>query len=446
MHKDIYLHLSYRLASEQRTDKRILLQGIDCSLALPLISAAWNNGWSVAVVREDVSDDYIKQIKHKLGQCLHFITIADAFEPLVCSGKINESFTSWLNISADPPLPKDHYSWQDDECGTVLFTSGSTGVPKGVCHSVDNLMRSAKLFIKHFAITEEDHLLCLALPHTMSGMRSTILPLISSAKVSMPKTANLSFLELVKYIDRIKPTKIICGPVFIKQLAAYGKRISDYLNSVQALLCTGANLDETARSTVQSTLAIPVINYYGLTETSGIVMAETATMQIPYMLPPACENVKISLIPIAAEKQLFRLEITGENIYLGYLGEKLAKRSSFDTGDIVEKNTYGQLRFIGRASGAVKAPSTEWLFPDLLECWLKQQPLIEDAVVKTCNISGGCGIEVFIDNHSKFDTSVIDSLIINKFGMDYKPVTWHYSNIRRNQFSKIEDISTKEIV
>ncbi len=315
-------------------------------------------------------------------------------------------------------------------------------MPKGVCHSFGNLIRSAKLFVEHFEINNNDHLFCLAPLHAMSGLRSLVLPLVSSAQVSMCHDNNTSFLSIIKQITQIQPTKIVCGPVFIKQLAAYGKRLVEQLQGVEALFCTGADLDEIDRASVKRIFKIPVVNYYGLTETSGIVLAETINKQnSSHCLPPPCKGVQISLTPIDNSNQVFQLGIRSPNIFLGYLGEPLFRKTSFDTGDLIQKTSDGLFRLVGRSSGAVKAPNTEWIFPNLLEAWLKSHSnIINDAVVKGCKVSGGYGIEIWIDCLKQFDLSQMDKSIIQKFGFEYKPIKWHNTIIKRNPLGKVDQI------
>ncbi|WP_176963211.1 AMP-binding protein [Mariprofundus sp. NF] len=433
---------SNRFASETGSEKKVLLQGIKGSLVLSIIRSALQNGWTVAIIREDASNDYLQHAQSELGSHLHVVAHQDYDAPLVYAGPDCKPLDLWLseNRSASSARP---YAWREDECALILFTSGSTGMPKGVCHSLGNIIRSAELFSEHFEIDSSDHLYCLAPIHSMSGLRSLLLPLVSEAAVTIADNHSAPFLSIIKEIPQLKPTKIVCGPVFIKQLAAYGKRIIEHIQSVEALLCTGADLDEADRATVMQVFGVPVVNYYGLTETAGIVLAETIAKQTENCLPPPCEGCQIVLTTVEDSSQLFQLGITGPNMFLGYLGEPLLRTSSFDTGDLVQKTAHEQLRLVGRSSGAVKAPTTEWIFPSLLEGWLKSQANIDDAVVKGCRISGGYGVEIWVECSMPFDYSAMDKSIVQQFGIEYMPAKWHNAVIKRNPLGKVDQIIEK---
>lgn len=446
MEDEVLLYLK-RFASVKAGKKKILLQLSNSCTGLSLMCAAWTDGWTVAIIREDAPTNHLKDLRAKLGAHLHFVIHENPLDSFVDTGRSTESLGDWLSGEKNEVEPCSlPYLWDKDECALILFTTGSTGIPKGVCHSLGNLMRSARLFVEHFNLSDDDHLFCLAPPHSMSGLRSTILPLVTRAQVSMLSDKDASFFSIIDEIRKLRPTYIICGPVFVKQLAAYGKRVSEPFAGVDALLCTGADLDEADRKAVESDLSIPVVNYYGLTETSGIVLAETLLDRNPHFLPSPCYGVSIVLTPVEKTIDTFHLGIQSPNLFLGYLGEPLSRKRSFDTCDIVQKEPDGQLRLKGRGSGsrAVKAPNTEWVFPDLLERWLKGREDIMDAVVKPLRVVGGYGLEVWADGTSDLDPDDIADSIVVELGQEHRPVKWHRASIKRNQLGRVEQIIDNE--
>ncbi|MCK5717002.1 MAG: AMP-binding protein, partial [Thiomargarita sp.] len=359
--------------------------------------------------------------------------------PRVHAGKESESLENWKHV--DNILSKPPYSWQEHECAVILFTSGSTGIPKGVCHSMGNMLRSAKRFVEHFQFSNNDHLCCFAPIHTVSGLRSLVCSLISPVQVTLYDDKNASFLSNINKIKHLKPTNILCGPVFIAHLAAYGHRLLEEMQGVDSLLCAGSDLNEIECATVKRIFGISVGNYYGLTETFGFVLAAKINQNTSHQWLAPCEGVKISLSPFKHSKTLFQLTIIGENSYLGYLGAPLFRKTSIDTGDLVQKNSNGLLKLMGRSSGIVKAPNTEWIFPYLVEQWLKHYSnIINDVVVKGCKIVGGYGIEIWIDSLEPLNLSEMDQCIVNKFGSEYKPIKWHYATIKRTSVGKIDHI------
>jgi long-subunit acyl-CoA synthetase (AMP-forming) len=146
--------------------------------------------------------------------------------------------------------------------------------------------------------------------------------------------------------------------------------------------CTGAPLAERDRDDAVAALGIEVLNFYGLTETGGIVLAERpGQVVVPGALPPPCPGVEARLLPAPAHPGLFELEIVGPNVYLGYLHQHTGRRGRFATGDLVQRDAHGHLRLVGRIDNACKSPGSEWIFPERLEGWLRNQAGVRDAHV-----------------------------------------------------------------
>jgi acyl-CoA synthetase (AMP-forming)/AMP-acid ligase II len=344
-----------------------------------------------------------------------------------------ESIDRWIHRYT-LPAGRDPYPWPEDECALVLFTSGSTGSPRGVCHSRGNILRSARLFVEHFGLTESDRLLCLAPAHTMSGFRSLLLPSVRVRHIH----GESSFLSLVEQIRGMQATIVLCGPVFIRQLAVWADRLTAHLQSLRGLLCTGADLNQADRSRVEHVLGIPVLDYYGLTETAGLVLGDTFVRRSPGCLPAPCKGVETILNPVNRENGIFELAISSPNLFLGYLGSRLARRNIFNTGDLVQTNGDHCLKLLGRRSGAVKAPSTEWIHPQRLETWLRAHlEQVSDAVARAVPVPGGQGLELWIDRREDFDTVRIEEQIVAQLGNDYRPVRWHFSRIERTPLGKL---------
>jgi long-subunit acyl-CoA synthetase (AMP-forming) len=194
---------------------------------------------------------------------------------------------------------------------------------------------------------------------------------------------------------------------------------------------------------VQDIFNIPVLNYYGLTETAGIVLGEKTGHRAQTNLPPPCEGVEVVLQSVEDSPTTFQLHVKSDNLFLGYLGENLYRRTSFHTGDLVRPAGKGGLTLIGRATEAVKSPSTEWIFPSLLENWLKERAYCTDAVVHGVPIPGGHGLEAWVDTRESFNRCEIEEAISATIGSDYRPVAWHQAEIVRNALGKIERLATK---
>lgn len=426
------------LVSKLRCYKRnttLLLRGLTPEVSKHLLIAAWFCGLRVAIIRPDISVTQLEIVKLQLGNCVEFSGV-EGEEVLHFEDSSRQSLCEAVTQESHSPLAP--HNWTEDECALILFTSGSTGAPKGVCHSLGNIVRSVELFCNHFMIKTTQTIFCLAPIHSMSGLRSLLIPYINGANLIFSCQTN--FLELLQQIKNNSPDQIICGPVFIKQLVAYGHRIKEYIKAVQEIYCTGADLNLEEQKTVMFLFSISVLNYYGLTETSGLVLAEKCSHQTLGYLPDPCESVALDLNEKHKNSDLYYLTIKSPNLFLGYLGEQLKRKERFNTGDLVKKVKGNKLKLVGRASGAIKASNTEFIFPAILEKWLKNKIVKADFHVTPITTTSGAGLSVYWQSSSMLDQVKLNQEIEGILGVEYVPVSWAPAVVSRNSLGKLTEV------
>ena len=113
----------------------------------------------------------------------------------------------WLADEEDVSLiinPSD-----TDELATIVYTSGTTGNPKGVMLSHRNILSNAYSGLRSFHMTEQDEFLSfLPLSHTLERTIGYYLPMMSGSTVAFSR----SVLQLAEDLLVIKPTAIISVP------------------------------------------------------------------------------------------------------------------------------------------------------------------------------------------------------------------------------------------
>ena len=422
----------------QGQTKNVIFE-IESNSTWSLLTLFWSHGWCVFIINPNSPEKYKHQILNDIGK--YTIISESIYKNHICADPANTNALLRSLENSDT----GNYNWMDGECALVLYTSGSTGCPKGVCHSMETIKNSAHIFCEQFNITSSDKILSFAPIHSMSGFRTHLLPSTVNCGIKMIFSAENSFLDNLQIIIEYKPTHIICGPAFVNVLSDYCYLIQSELCSIKALLCTGAHIEEAKREKISKTLHIPVVNYYGLTETSGIVLSETIDQQTPYQLPKPCTDTTIILEPIYDQSDTYQLIIESPRLFLGYYGTSLNKRQKYATGDIVTKQKDGSLKLIGRMSNAIKSSNTEWIYPSLLEDLLKKETNISDVVVKACNPPYSNKLHVIYESTKELDLKIINMRINKELGSDYEPLQWTEKKIIRNQLGKLTSINDKKI-
>jgi acyl-coenzyme A synthetase/AMP-(fatty) acid ligase len=415
-----------------------------CKVPIPLAQAvtlgAWLAGHPVAFINPGYTKTQLNGVLSKLGTCLK-IGRPDCLEMLGNQSgwhtNLEETGDNNLFDRLQPPALEETivpYEWKDDECAAVIFTSGSTGTPKGVCHSIGNLTRSAQLFIQQFALDSHIRLLNLAPSYSMSGVRvSIIVPLLAGCQlIDCPKEPQLEDVLNIFYSER--PTVCVCGPIFIRQIAMLADKLGDELSSIRVLLSAGTKLDRRSRIKIWKKHDIAVLDYYGLTETTGLVIAENLNHYNPESnsIGKACSGVTVDLTGVEGISdpagETGQLRIYSPNLFLGYLGGPLARKRYFDTGDLGIRDAAGNIILKGRLGHGVKASTGFWLFPQAVEQLLVNRSDISDARVSSGYDQYHRGIlrsQVVPANPETADEGWLTTLkqdIEGQLGPDYKAV------------------------
>ncbi len=304
-----------------------------------------------------------------------------------------------VNDRAKPEMP-----------AAYLFTSGSAGMPKAVVLSHAALARSAMLAVDTFGWQAGERLLNLAEPHTMSGLRNAFVaaPLAGMTWVCAPKTVRANTFALIECIACAQPQRMVAAPILLRHVNLLGTRVADdVFVSLQALYCTGTDLSAEEVRRFHARFGIPVVNYYGLTETVGLCLSQDVHRWSPQDAsvgrPVGCDVRVVTRDGIEATPgEIGELQVLLQHPMSGYLGDVAATAAAFDgpwlrTGDLVRRDSDGRVSIVGRRGGFIKTLGTEKVQPQEIEAVLEQCPgVAEAAVFGWTDLAGGERIAALI--------------------------------------------------
>jgi acyl-[acyl-carrier-protein]-phospholipid O-acyltransferase/long-chain-fatty-acid--[acyl-carrier-protein] ligase len=245
----------------------------------------------------------------------------------------------------------------EKKTAVVLFTSGSEGVPKGVCLSHENIVANVRQSLARFDVTDEDYFLnVLPMFHSFGLTAGTILPLMAEAK---------SFLYVSPLHYRIVPeiaydegcTIFLATNTFLR---GYARKAHPFdFQTVRSIFCGGEKLTDDVFSTYARNFGIRVMAGYGATECSPIVSINTPLEHRYGTVGKPLPGIEHRIVPVEGMDsrggRVGRLFLRGENLFQGYLRNEEANRRYlvddggwYDTGDIVELSEEGFLTIVGR--------------------------------------------------------------------------------------------------
>ncbi len=324
---------------------------------------------------------------------------------------------------ADVPAPKA------DDLFILLYTSGTTGVPKGVQLSHRNVATYARNNAKSLGITADSATAAYASFGFDASMSDLSTALASGASLFIiPEEIRLDLAALNDFFEQNGITHLMMTTQVATQFAL---NFPDN-KSLQALLTGGEKLSSFAPPRFH------LVNAYGPTETTAYVISKFVLEQepdIPIGKPLAGIRAYIvgkggQRLPVGAAGELL---IAGWQVGMGYLGrpDKTAEvfidnpfsddpayKHMYRTGDVVRWRADGEVQFIGRKDMQVKIRGFRIELKEV-ESVIREFPGITDATVQAFDEEGE-GAGKFLAAYVVSDTPV-DMDALNAFILERKP-------------------------
>jgi len=258
----------------------------------------------------------------------------------------------------------------DHEEAGLLFTSGSSGEPKGVVLSHRNLLGNVAQVAATGIMCRTDAMLgCLPLFHSFGFTVTLWYPLLQGVRlITVPSP--LEVKKIAEAIHEECATIFMGTPTFLRPYLR--KADPEQLRTLRGIIAGAEKLPTDLRQAFMDKFRVPIFEGYGLTETSPVTSvnlpdpeAPTATAEMQAGNRPGSVGrllpgmtVRIRDPDTSAEKSLLEvgmLHLRGPNIFSGYLGDE--KRTSeairdgwFVTGDLARFDEDGFLFIEGRLS------------------------------------------------------------------------------------------------
>ncbi len=313
--------------------------------------------------------------------------------PIVIDPKINyeqalnlaNTFKSNLFVSNKKIIPIDNSPKNISEPELILFTSGSTNLPKAVIIPLTSIINSANKFINYFNVTSDDIFLASLPVNHIGGLMIMFRAILANAKVVIPKSTN--YLDLKTCIEKYNISYISLVP---KQLSDLLTTNID-LTKIKAVILGGAKADD---NLVKEALnrGIKLYKVYGSTETCSMVSIASPNELLvnPKSSGKPFQNVEIlinynnRLIKNANVKG--EIVVKTDTLFRNYLNNALLeygdnkKEGYFYTNDIGFINEAEEL-IIEERKDDIIISGGENISPEEIRTALSEIDFISDAVI-----------------------------------------------------------------
>lgn len=277
--------------------------------------------------------------------------------------------------------------WEEDFALTIMYTSGTTGFPKGVCQTVSNHSSSAISSALNLGISEKDTWLCTVPIFHISGFSIVVRSLLYGMKIRLYEKFDAK--ECAQEIMEGTVTKMSVVSVILENILAEMEQAGQKAHPHFTTALAGGGpvpVDYLKRA---EKLDLRVAQTYGMTETSSqtaTLANEDAMTHIGSAGKPLFFNeIKID---VKEGDSIGEILIRGPHVTPKYIGRFKDKPTTINgwlhTGDVGYLDEQGYLYVVDRRSDLIISGG-ENIYPAEIENKLLGHPNVKEA--------GVCGIE-----------------------------------------------------
>ena len=307
---------------------------------------------------------------------------------VVIIGEAVDGTTAMADVYGEPieQVPVDPAS----HTVVLPYSSGTTGLPKGVMLSHRNLVANIEQ-CQHAIKYQEKEVALAALPFFhIYGMQVLMNGLISNgvATITMPR---FDMVEALQAVQDLKITRFFAVPPIVLGLAN-APIVSDYdVSSIRQVFSGAAPLGAELAAQASERLGCEVVQGYGMTELSPVSHSTAEGDFRPGTSGVTVSNTECRLVdPDTGEDQPVggrgELWVKGPQVMTGYLNNPTATEETIDadgwlhTGDIAVIDEHGHMTIVDRLKELIKYKGFQ-VAPAELEALLITHPKVVDVAV-----------------------------------------------------------------
>ncbi|MCM3742538.1 o-succinylbenzoate--CoA ligase [Sporosarcina luteola] len=311
----------------------------------------------------------------------------DAFIELIKQVGTPKLLFSAIGISEMQPATYTEM-WEPSRTITIMYTSGTTGFPKGVRQTAGNHTSSAVSSVLNLGLSEDDIWLCTMPLFHISGFSILARSVIYGMGVRLYEKFDAA--SIVKEIEKGTVTRIsVVATGLHRILDEFEKNGSAAHSSFQSMLAGGGPVpDDYLRRAVNHRL--PVLQTYGMTETSSqtaTLTSEDALRKSGSAGKPLFFN-RIMIRDAQQPGEFGEVLVMGPHVTPGYIGHasdrEPLEEGWLPTGDIGYIDEEGYLFIVDRRSDLIISGG-ENIYPAEIENVLMLHPDVKEA--------GVCGVD-----------------------------------------------------
>lgn len=255
-----------------------------------------------------------------------------------------------------------HHRPRPDDITQLLYTSGTTGEPKGVMHTANTLMSNILPYAEAMRLGPDDVVLMASpMAHQTGFMYGLMMPIVLRASAVLQDIWQPG--KALDLIRREGVTFTMASTVFLTDLAATVTEAGSAVSTLRTFLCAGAPIPGPLVEQARKAIGAKIVSAWGMTEMGAVTLTRLDDDDERSFATDGCPlpGVEVRVVdddsaPLPAGST-GRLLVRSCSSFGGYL--KRAHLNGvdadgwFDTGDLAHVDERGYIRISGRSKDVI---------------------------------------------------------------------------------------------
>ncbi|WP_287787794.1 cyclohexanecarboxylate-CoA ligase [Acidiphilium sp.] len=249
-----------------------------------------------------------------------------------------------------------------DDVIQLLYTSGTTGEPKGVMHTSNTMLSNLAPFAERLGLGTGDVIhMPSPLAHQLGFMYGIVLPVMLGATAVLQDVFTAE--EMARQIRAEGATFTMGATPFLNDLTEHVAHAGQGTPSLRVFVSAGAPIPRALVSKARRVLAAAIVSAWGMSENGAVTTTRPDDPEEKATATDGCPLPGMELHVVDAEGRAVpageegRLQVRGCSNFVGYLKrvdlDTTDAEGWFDTGDLARMDADGYIRIAGRSKDII---------------------------------------------------------------------------------------------